>query len=151
MPNPPKRPPTPNASIPRPPVAETAGGGPSLAVLVDGTRLPPDEARAFWSRFSAYMEEHKGDLGGFAKAEGFASVRPEMSAAGAALVASRTAAQVAYTNVSGDSGDDGVRGSAKTGAMDAGRSAHGSRGGQGRPSPGPGRSQKPQRSPLKRG
>jgi hypothetical protein len=69
-----------------------------LAVKVDGQAMPEDEARAIWARFSTYMEEHRGDLAGFAKQEGFASVHPEMGADGAVLVLSRTAPQRAYTN-----------------------------------------------------
>jgi hypothetical protein len=72
----------------------------NLQVFVDGEAMPAEEARAFWGRFSAYMEEHKGDLGGFAKAEGFASVHPDMGPGGAILRVSRTAAQGAYVNVS---------------------------------------------------
>lgn len=71
-----------------------------LEVFVDGVALPEGEARAFWKRFSAYMDEHAGDLGGFAHAEGFASVHPELREAGAVLVVSRAATQRPYTNVS---------------------------------------------------
>jgi hypothetical protein len=69
----------------------------SLAVIVDGEPMPDEEARAFWSRFSDHMEAHRGDLGGFAKSEGFASVHPEMSDGRAVLVVSRRAPQRAYT------------------------------------------------------
>ncbi len=69
-----------------------------LAVLVDGAPLPEEDARAFWERFSAHMEANKGDLAGFAKQEGFASVHPEMQAGGAVLLASRTAQQRTYAN-----------------------------------------------------
>ena len=48
----------------------------TLAVLIDGEALPGEEAVSFWKRFSAWMEEHKGDLLGFARAEGYASVHP---------------------------------------------------------------------------
>ena len=65
---------------------------PALQVLVDGAPLPAEQARALWLRFSAWMEEHKGDL------KGFASVRPAMAAGAPVLVASRTDAQVAYGN-----------------------------------------------------
>jgi hypothetical protein len=82
----------------------------SLAVLVDGIAMPEDEARAFWSRFSAYMEEHKGDLAGFAKQEGFASVHPSMVGGGAALLASRTAPQKAYRSVEKAGGKEGGAG-----------------------------------------
>jgi hypothetical protein len=70
--------------------------GPSLAVLVDGAPLPDEQARALWKRFSDWMEKHAGDLAGFAKAEGFASVHPELHAGGPVLVASHTAAQRPY-------------------------------------------------------
>jgi len=72
-----------------------------LAVFVDGTRLPDEEGRAFWGRFSAYMESHKGDLAGFARTEGFASVHPESRQGQAVLVASRSAAQRAYGSATG--------------------------------------------------
>jgi hypothetical protein len=61
--------------------------------------MPAEEARAFWGRFSAYMEEHKGDLAGFAKQEGFASVHPSMKDGSAILLASRTSAQRPYAPV----------------------------------------------------
>ncbi len=69
-----------------------------LRVTVDGKPLPGDEARAFWQRFSAWMEEHAGDLAGFAQAEALASVHPEMHGGAPVLVASRTAPQKAYTS-----------------------------------------------------
>jgi hypothetical protein len=72
----------------------------SLRVLVDGEPMPTEEAIAFWKRFSAWMDEHQGDLGGFAKSEGFASVQPEMHSGAPVLVASRTAAQTPYTTAS---------------------------------------------------
>jgi len=68
-----------------------------LGVLVDGEALPNEEAIAFWKRFSAWMEEHPGDLGGFARSEGLASVNPEMHGGAPVLVASHTGAQRAYT------------------------------------------------------
>lgn len=73
-------------------------GANALDVLVDGVKLPENEARAFWERFSDWMEEHKGDLGGFAVQEGYASVRPAISDGRPVLVASRSAAQVSYGN-----------------------------------------------------
>jgi hypothetical protein len=73
-----------------------AGGQAKLAVMVDGQPLGDDDARAFWGRFSAYMEAHRSDLAGFAKQEGFASVHPETGPNGAVLVASRTARQRPY-------------------------------------------------------
>jgi hypothetical protein len=70
----------------------------ALKVQVDGAPLGDDDARSFWKRFSDYMEDHKGDLAGFAKSEGLASVRPEMHQGDAVLVGSRTAAQQAYVS-----------------------------------------------------
>jgi hypothetical protein len=69
----------------------------ALRVVVDGEPMPVEEAIAFWKRFSAWMDEHQGDLGGFAKSEGLASVQPEMHSGAPVLVASRTAAQKPYT------------------------------------------------------
>lgn len=70
----------------------------SLRVLVDGVALPEAEARAFWGRFSAYLDAHKGNLAGFAQAEGFASVHPETHGGEPVLVVSRTAPQRTYAN-----------------------------------------------------
>jgi hypothetical protein len=65
--------------------------GPSggLAVLVDGVALPPDAAEAVWRAFSAWMDENQGDLDGFAKQRGFASVKPEYRRGQAVLVVTR--------------------------------------------------------------
>jgi hypothetical protein len=70
----------------------------TLRVLVDGEAMPGEEGIAFWKRFSTWMEEHAGDLAGFAKSEGLASVHPEMHGGAPVLVASRTAAQKPYTS-----------------------------------------------------
>lgn len=67
-----------------------------LRVTVDGVALPEEEGRAMWAKFSAYMEEHRGDLGGFAKSEGFLSAHPRSADGAAVLVLSRTAPQDAY-------------------------------------------------------
>ncbi len=76
-----------------------------LRVLVDGKPLPESDARALWQRFSDHMEANKGDLAGFAKAEGFASAHPAMGPEGAELRLSRSAPQGPYKNVSkGDGG-----------------------------------------------
>lgn len=69
---------------------------PRLAVLVDGAPLPDDQARELWARFSAWMEEHRGDLAGFAAREGFASVHPGVDAGRPVLLASKSAAQRPY-------------------------------------------------------
>jgi len=67
-----------------------------LAVVIDGTPLPPDEARVLWDRFSTHMDAHSGDLAGFARAEGFASVHPTAEGGRAILLISRTEAQRPY-------------------------------------------------------
>ena len=67
-----------------------------LRVLVDGAPLADPDARALWRRFSAWMEEHPSDLGGFARAEGFASVHPELHGGEPVLVVSRVAPQRPY-------------------------------------------------------
>jgi hypothetical protein len=67
-----------------------------LRVLVDGEPLPAEEGLAFWKRFSVWMDEHPGDLAGFAKSESLASVHPEMHSGAPILVASRDAPQRPY-------------------------------------------------------
>ena len=76
----------------------------ALAVTVDGEAMEESAARAFWTRFSAHMEANKGDLAGFAKAEGFASVHPSVGPSGPLLVVSKHAPQGPYRNVSSGSG-----------------------------------------------
>ncbi len=71
---------------------------PALEVLVDGVPMPEPEAQAFWKRFSEHMEAHRGDLAGFATAEGYASVHPELGPDGPRLCVSRSAAQQPYRN-----------------------------------------------------
>jgi hypothetical protein len=68
-----------------------------LRVLVDGAPLAPGEAREFWRRFSHWMEKRKGDLAGFARAEGLASVHPELQEGGPVLVGSHGAPQRSYS------------------------------------------------------
>jgi len=75
-----------------------------LRVTLDGEPLSTEEGIAFWKRFSAWMEEHPGDLAGFAKSEGLASVHPEMHDGSPVLVASHTAPQKAYTTAPKKSG-----------------------------------------------
>jgi hypothetical protein len=69
----------------------------ALRVVVDAAPLPDEDARAFWKRFSDWMQEHPGDLSGFAQTEGLASVHPEMHGGTPVLVASHTAEQRPYT------------------------------------------------------
>jgi hypothetical protein len=68
----------------------------ALRVLVDGEPLPAEEAIAFWKRFSAWMDEHRGDLAGFARSEGLSSVRPEVHDGAPVLIASGSAPQQPY-------------------------------------------------------
>jgi hypothetical protein len=81
---------------------------PRLSVVIDGKEMPEADARAFWKRFSDHMEANKGDLAGFAKAEGFASVKPTMSAQGPELVVSKTAAQTPYKKAEHGRSNDGL-------------------------------------------
>ena len=69
----------------------------ALAVLVDGAPMAEADARAFWERFSAWMEEHPGDLAGFAAKEGFASVHPGVEKGRAVLRASKKDPQKPYS------------------------------------------------------
>jgi hypothetical protein len=80
---------------------------PRLAVRVDGAEMPDEEARALWKRFSDWMEEHRGDLGGFAAKEGFASIHPGVENGRPVLLASHRDAQRPYASVAsgGGSGD----------------------------------------------
>ena len=71
-----------------------------LRVLIDGSPLVDQDAAALWRRFSAWMDEHPGDLAGFAQSEGFASVHPELHRGDPVLIASRVAPQRSYTNAS---------------------------------------------------
>jgi hypothetical protein len=65
---------------------------PTLAVLVDGKPMPPEDARALWTRFSAHMDEHQGDMAGFAREQGWFSVAPEYRQGQAVLIVQTTAA-----------------------------------------------------------
>jgi hypothetical protein len=64
--------------------------------------MPEAEALSFWERFSDWMEEHRGDLAGFAAQEGFASVHPGVDGDRPVLRASKTAGQRPYAPVRGD-------------------------------------------------
>jgi hypothetical protein len=68
-----------------------------VKVVVDGQTMPDADARAFWERFSAWMEDNPGDLGGFAKKEGFASVHPTVESGTPVLRVSKSAAQQPYS------------------------------------------------------
>ena len=73
-----------------------SGAGRRLAVLVDGTPLAEADALALWDRFSRFMEEHRGDLAGFAAQEGYASVHPDVEDGEPVLRASKSDAQRPY-------------------------------------------------------
>ena len=84
-----------------------------LGVLVDGAALAEVDAHALWDRFSLWMEEHRGDLAGFAAQEGFASVHPGVDGDKPVLRVSRSAAQQPYAPVRAESaGGDRGRGGA---------------------------------------
>jgi hypothetical protein len=76
----------------------------SLAVYVDGSAMPEEEARTFWQRFSDWMEEHRGDLAGFAAKEGFSSVHPAVENGRPVLYASRSEVQRPYAPVGREGG-----------------------------------------------
>jgi hypothetical protein len=98
----------------------------TLAVKIDGTALPDDEARAMWERFSAWMEEHRGDLAGFAKQEGFASAHPGVENGKPILLLSRNAAQRPYAPVAQDESSSPRASAGSKGRHDASRSPQGS-------------------------
>ena len=62
------------------------GEKPRLAVLIDGAPLADDDARDLWTAFSQHMDEHQGDMAGFAKLRGYASVKPEAQKGQAVLL-----------------------------------------------------------------
>jgi hypothetical protein len=66
--------------------AEKSAPQSRLAVLLDNRPLPDDEARTLWQEFSRHMDEHEGDLSGFAKQKGWSSVKPEHRQGRAVLV-----------------------------------------------------------------
>jgi hypothetical protein len=71
----------------------------NLAVLVDGVAMDGEEARSLWQRFSDWMEQHRGDLAGFAAKEGFASVHPGVENGKPVLLVSKSAPQRPYAPV----------------------------------------------------
>jgi hypothetical protein len=48
-----------------------------LAAMIDGALVPDAEARALWKEFSEHMDEHRGDMAGFARKKGWFSIAPE--------------------------------------------------------------------------
>lgn len=74
---------------PRPPQRKPqalVGSGAPLVAVVDGVALPDAEGEALWRAFSEHMDQHQGDLAGFARSRGFASVKPEHRNGQAVLV-----------------------------------------------------------------
>ena len=77
----------PAAAAPKPaPAAKPAQRSAALVVEVDGKALPAPEAEETWRTFSAHMDEHQGDLAGFAKSRGWKSVAPTYRRGSAVLV-----------------------------------------------------------------
>lgn len=64
-----------------------------LSVVIDGAPLPDEEARALWTKFSEYMDEHRGDMAGFARLNGYVSVAPEVRRGEPVLVVKTAAAK----------------------------------------------------------
>jgi hypothetical protein len=64
--------------------------------------MPEAEALSLWERFSDWMEDHRGDLAGFAAQEGYASVHPGVEGDKPVLRASKSAGQRPYAPVRGD-------------------------------------------------
>lgn len=69
----------------------SGGSASKLLVLVDGSPLPEEEGRALWKAFSEHMDEHRGDMAGFAAKRGYVSVAPEYRQGKAVLVVKTTA------------------------------------------------------------
>jgi hypothetical protein len=67
-------------------------GASSLVALIDGAPLPEDEGKALWKEFSSHMDEHRGDMAGFARKKGWVSVAPEYRQGKAVLVVKTIAA-----------------------------------------------------------
>ncbi|WP_437689895.1 hypothetical protein [Sorangium sp. So ce176] len=64
----------------------------NLAASLDGAPLSDEEARDLWTRFSRYMDEHRGDVAGFARENGYVSVTPTFERGRALLVVRTTEA-----------------------------------------------------------
>ena len=75
----------PGGQAPRPEVSTR----PRLVVLLDGVAMAEDAARELWTKFSAHMDQNQGDLTGFARQYGFASVAPEYRKGQAVLIVRR--------------------------------------------------------------
>ncbi|WP_187345852.1 hypothetical protein [Sorangium cellulosum] len=106
----------------------------NLAASIDGAPLPDEEARDLWTRFSRYMDEHRGDMAGFARENGYVSVTPTFDRGRALLVVRTTEAPPEKPAPrGGGGGEPGPRGGGKPGPRGGGRP--GPRGGGGKPAP----------------
>lgn len=56
-----------------------------LAVIRDGVALSDDEARALWTKMSAWLDAHENDFDGFAKSIGVSRVLVEATGARATM------------------------------------------------------------------
>ena len=82
-----------------------------LAVLLDGAPMAEEQALALWDRFSTWMEDHRGDLAGFAAQEGYVSIHPGVEGDRPVLRVSQSAAQRPYAPVGGGSDSPPSQGS----------------------------------------
>lgn len=89
QPKPHGRPASQAAAKPAPrPAPKPSGGGSRLGAIIDGRVLSDDEARVLWVEFSVHMDDHVGDLAGFARSKGWTKIVPEHRAGRAVLVIS---------------------------------------------------------------
>jgi hypothetical protein len=70
------------------PAPKPSSGGSRLGAIIDGRALSDDEARVLWVEFSVHMDDHVGDLAGFARSKGWTKIVPEHRAGRAVLVIS---------------------------------------------------------------
>ncbi|WP_437610338.1 hypothetical protein WMF20_02375 [Sorangium sp. So ce834] len=92
----------------------------NLAASIDGAPLPDEEARDLWTRFSRYMDEHRGDMAGFARENGYVSVTPTFDRGRALLVVRTTEAPPEKPAPRGG-GEPGPRGGGKPAARGSGK------------------------------
>ncbi|AUX28489.1 MULTISPECIES: hypothetical protein [Sorangium] len=92
----------------------------NLAASIDGAPLPDEEARDLWTRFSRYMDEHRGDMAGFARENGYVSVTPTFDRGRALLVVRTTEAPPEKPAPRG-AGEPGPRGGGKPAARGSGK------------------------------
>ncbi|XXT20477.1 hypothetical protein WME94_02755 [Sorangium sp. So ce429] len=103
----------------------------NLAASIDGAPLSEEEARDLWTRFSRHMDEHRGDMAGFARENGYVSVTPTFEH-GRALLVVRTTEVPPEKPAPRGGGAPGPRGSGKPAARGSGKPAAR---GSGKPTP----------------